>query len=172
MCKYSVSVVCRNVLTTFSVAFGLAFALCMGIKFCHCSKFLKRSLHAWTCVHAKLSKRPRPLGHCVLDRQSLKGFAALCGKSVSWSKSETGKLPGMALEPVCYTSNLTSTSVSNQGAHWLIFYALTSAVLIIMKVKTCTRCKDVHGVINNHGSWSGRRSESECKLKIKLNAHT
>lgn len=81
--------------------------------------FLKRSVHAYSCIHAKVSKRPRPVGHCVLDRQSLKGFAALCCRSVSWSKSETGKIPRMALEPVCNTSNLTLTSASNWGTHWL-----------------------------------------------------
>lgn len=31
----------------------------------------------------KMSKRQRPLGHPPLDRQTLKGFAALCGRSIS-----------------------------------------------------------------------------------------
>lgn len=94
------------------------------------------------------------MGHCVQDGQSLQGSAALCCRSVSWSKCETGKTPGVALEPVCNTSNLTSASVGKRGPHWLISYALTFAIFSFSRVTARTRCKDVHDVINNASSWS------------------
>lgn len=76
-----------------------------------------------------MNKRLRPKCYCIVDRKGLKGFAALWVRSVNWNKSKTGKTPRMAVKPVYNTSDLTLTSVTNQGAHRLIFYDLTSAIV-------------------------------------------
>lgn len=85
----------------------------------------------------KMSKRL--VGHCVLNRLDLKGLAALCGRSVIWTKCQTGKMPRLVLDPVYNTEFVLNSS------------ALTCA----------TRCKGEHKVIND--PWSGSGGEKNYK---------
>lgn len=83
-------------------------------------------------VNAKMNKRPRPLGHRVLDIDRALRVLLPCVADLSAEESvRLAKCPGWLWSMSTTRQTWPQHRLVTGGTHWLISHALTSAILII-----------------------------------------